>query len=321
MNRLFGPLFYEITKGIGNAFGLDAGDWITIILTLLLFVVVAILLYAICVFVYLFIKDVFHNSKVNSIKKRQDYKWFEQIMEKTCTNGSAVIEVNTKDCTLQFKPDKKLKYSYLVGSENITIVVDKDVILLSPSEKEDSMKEHIKQFKTDNEQLLNDCAVKDVVAEFSQGYYSMQMLLYLVLVKDSINIHQLPVLNNVLLAFIETLSCYMVKREIRLLPEETTEVFMEKCHNAFKEHALDVPSEMCFFSFCNMFNAPYMSVRVYTNHLHPLINKQDVIESALDELAVSQNEAWDNLEKERIANMSMEDITNMFKDVFGEPKA
>ena len=321
MNRLLGPLFYEIAKGVGNVFGLDAGDWITIVLTLLLFVVVAIVLYAICVFVYLYIKDVFHNSKVNSIKKRQDYKWFEQIMEKTCTNGPAIIEINTKDCTLQFKPEKRLKYSYLIGSKNVTIIVDKDVMVLSPLETEDSMEEHIKRLKTDNEQLLNDCAIKDVVAEFSQGYYSMQMFLHLVLAKDSINIHQLPMLNNVLLAFVEGLSCNLVKKEVKLLPDETKEAFMEKCHNIFKEHALDVPSESCFFSFCNMFNTPYISVRVYINHQHPLINRLDVIESALDELVVSQNEAWDNLEKERIANMSMEDITNMFKDVFGDPKA
>ena len=318
MNRFVGPLFYEIAKGIGNAFGLDAGDWITIILTLLLFIVVAILLYAICVFIYIYVKDFFHNMKVSSIEKCQDYEWFEQVMGKTDIDSSAKVEVNTKERTLQFNPNKKLKYSYLIGSDNLTIVVDKDVILLNPSETEDSLNKHIQQFKADNEQLLHDCAVKDVVAEFSQGYYSMQMLLYLVLRKDSIDINRLPLLNSALLAFIERLSCNLVKKEMRLLPNETKEAFMEKCQNVFKEHVLDIPSETCFFSPCIMFNAPYMSVRVYTNHLHPLIHKQDVIESALDKLAASQNKAWDNLEKERINNMSMEDMTNMFKDVFGD---
>ena len=319
MNRFVDPLFYEIAKGIGNAFGLDAGDWITIILTLVLLIVVAIILYAICVFIYVYIKDFFHNIKVNSIEKRQDYKWFEMVMGETNIDDSAKIEVNTKEGTLQFKPNEKLRYSYLTGSENMTIVIDKDVILLNPSETDESLTKHIQQFKADNEQLLNDCAVKDVITEFSHEY-SIQMLLYLVLTKDSIDIHRLPLLNNTLLTFIEGLSCNLVKREVRLLPDETKEAFMEKCHNVFKEHALDVPSETCFFSPCNMFNAPYMSVRVYTNHLHPLIHKQDDIENALDELAVSQNEALNNLEKERINNMSMEDVTNMFKDVFGDPK-
>lgn len=316
MNRFVGPLIYAIARGIGNFFGIDTGDWITIILMLLLFVVVAIVLYAICVFVYLYIKDLLHNIKINSIKKRQDYRWFERIMEKTCTNGSATIEVNTKDYTLQFKPDKKLRYSYLIGSENMTIVIDKDVMLLSPLETEEGLNKQVMQFKADNEQLLNDCTVKDVVADFSKGDYSMQMLLYFVLAKDSINIHQLPVLNNALLKFIETLSCDMVKKDIKLLLNETSEVFIEKCYKAFKEHALDVPKESCFFSICNMFNMPYMSVCVYINHRHPLITKLDVIENALDKLAVSQNESWDNNN-----NMSMEDALNIFKDVFGDSKA
>ena len=115
MNRFLGPLFYEIAKGIGNAFGLDAGDWITIVLTLLLLIVVAIILYAICVFIYVYIKDFFHNIKVNSIEKRQDYKWFEMVMGGTNIDDSAKIEVNTKEGTLQFKPNEKLRYSYLTG--------------------------------------------------------------------------------------------------------------------------------------------------------------------------------------------------------------
>lgn len=55
MNRFVGPFFYEIAKGIGSAFGLDAGDWIVIVIIGILILIGILLIYIIVVFSYTYI--------------------------------------------------------------------------------------------------------------------------------------------------------------------------------------------------------------------------------------------------------------------------
>lgn len=249
MNRFVGPFFYEIAKGIGNAFGLDAGNWIAIILTILLFIVVAIIIYAIGVMIFISIKDCFHNIGVRSIEKSQNYKWFEQVMVQICGDAPVPISIDTKNSTIQFSPIEKLNYSCVIGGDEMTISIDKNTILLKPTATEEDIKIHIAQFRDDYKSLLLDSAVKDVEGNVVSGYYDKYLMIVVIIQKDSINIEWLPLLNKAILSFVEKTTHDKITKRMKMLPNETQEDFNDKIDIAFNKCEILIPTECRYLYF------------------------------------------------------------------------
>lgn len=317
MNRFVGPFFYEITKGIGNAFGLDAGNWIVIILTLLLLAVVAIILYAIGVIIVLSIKDYFHNIGVRSIEKSQDYKWFEQVMVEIRRDSPIPITIDTKNSTIQFSPIERLNYSCVIGGDEMTISIDKNAILLKPTATEEDVKIHIEQFRDDYKSLLLDSAVKDIEGNVVSDYYNKYLMIVVIISKDSINTELLPLLNNAILSFVEKTTHDIISKRMKMLPNETQEEFKDKIDIAFNRCEIVIPKECLHIYFRYIKREETIEpddvlVNIYLNKRHPLSKKKDEIKLVLDELGKSQQEEYNVFEKERIRRKNIEEFNKLF---------
>ena len=317
MNRFIGPLFYEIFKGIGNAFGLDAGNWIVILLTLLLFAIAAIILYAIGVIIVLSIKDYFHHIVVHSTEKSQDYKWFEQIMIQICGDAPAPITIDTKNSTIQFSPIEKINYSYVTGGDVLIVSIDEKAILLKPTETDDSANKLIEKFRDDNKSLLFDNAVKDVGGNVVSENHDKYLTFYITIQKEFIHIELLPLLNKAILSFVEKTTHEAIAKGMNMLPNETQEEFIDKTDNELRKHELAIPTECRHFYFNylkreNIIEPNYVFVKIYLHKEHSLYLKKEKIELALEELKKRQQAEYMIFEKERTERNNIEEFNKLF---------
>ena len=317
MNRFWGPFFLGHAEAIGKAFGLDAGDWIVIILTLILLAVVAIILYAIGVIIITSIKDYFHNSDVRSIEKSQDYKWFEKVMVQICEDVPVPITIDTQKRTIHFSPNKKINYNYVIGSDEMTISLDKDAILLKPTTTEEDIKKHLGQFRNDDKSLLIDSAVKDIEGNVVSDYYDKYLVLVVIIQKDSINTKLLPLLNKTILSFVEKNTHNKITKRIKILPNETQEDFKDKIDIAFSKIGIVIPTENQFIYFSSIEREEVIelyeaSLSLYLNENHPLSKQKDEIKLVLDELEKSQQEEYNKYEEERIRRKNIEEFFKLF---------
>lgn len=317
MNRSVGPFFFEIAKGIGKAFGLDAGDWIVIILTLILLAVVAIIICAIGVIIITSIKDYFHNIDVRSIEKSHDYNWFEKVMVQICGDTPVPITIDTKNSTIQFSPIEKLNYSCVIGGDKMTISLDKNAILLKPTATEEDIKKHIGQFRDDYKSLLLDSAVKDIEGNVVSDYYDKYLVLIVIIQKDSINNKFLPLLNKAILSFVEKTTHNKITKRIKILPNETQEDFKDKIDIAFSKIGIVIPTENLFIYFSSIEREEVIelyeaSFSLYLNENHPLSKQKDEIELVLDELEKSQQEEYNKYEEERIRRKNIEEFFKLY---------